>query len=58
MGGSCGRHGRDEMHKQFLLENLKGWHNSKDLVIDGRIILEWTYRNMVGRCGLDASGSG
>jgi len=26
--------------------------------IDGRIVLEWIVRNVMGRCGLDSSDSG
>jgi hypothetical protein len=30
----------------------------EDVDVDGNITLEWILENMVGRCGLDASGSG
>jgi hypothetical protein len=46
------------MYKNFSLENLKGRDRSKDLGVDGRIILEWIWGNSVGRYGLDACGSG
>jgi hypothetical protein len=46
------------MHKIFWLGNLKGRDHSKDPGIDRRIILEWILGNRVGRCGLEASGSG
>jgi hypothetical protein len=36
------------MSTRFCLENLKGRVQSEDLGVDG---------NMVGSCGLDASGS-
>jgi len=39
-------------------ENLKGRDYSEDLSVDGCIILEWILGNRLGRCGLDASGSG
>jgi hypothetical protein len=40
-------------------ENLNGRHHSEDLGVDGRIILEWILgKNRLGRCDLDASGSG
>jgi len=31
---------------------------SEGLGVDGKIILEWILGKWVGRCGLDASGSG
>jgi hypothetical protein len=40
------------------LENLKGRNLSEDLVVDGRIILEWLLGKELGRCGLDAFISG
>jgi hypothetical protein len=32
--------------------------HSEDLVVDGKVILEWILGKSVGRCGMDASGSG
>jgi hypothetical protein len=40
------------------LENLKGRDHTEDPDVDGRIILEWILGNRMGRCELDASGSG
>jgi hypothetical protein len=36
------------MHTKFLLENLKGRDHSKDLGVDGKILLEW---NLEKECG-------
>jgi hypothetical protein len=47
------------MRTQFWSENLKGRDNSEDLSVDGKITLDWIFREIrVGRCGLDSSGSG
>jgi hypothetical protein len=37
---------------------LKGRDHSKDLDVNGRIMLEWILGNRVGRRRLNASGSG
>jgi hypothetical protein len=36
----CSTHGREEKHNS-LFGNLKGIDHLEDLVVDGRIILEW-----------------
>jgi hypothetical protein len=41
---------------KFWLESLKGSDHWEDLVVDGRIILNGSYGNVVGRCELDLSG--
>jgi len=46
------------MHTVFRLENLNGTDHSEDVGVDVRIILEWILGKWVGRCGLDAAGSG
>jgi hypothetical protein len=46
------------MCTNFWLENLKGRDHFEVIGVDERIILEWILGNRVGRCGLDASGSG
>jgi hypothetical protein len=53
MGRAHSKHGRDKMHKIFLLGNLKGRDHLEDLGIDGKIILEgilgWSgVRDLVG----------
>jgi hypothetical protein len=30
-----------EVHIIFWLKNLKGRHHSEDLVVDGKVILDW-----------------
>jgi len=35
------------MYAMFLLENLKGKDNLKDLGVNGRIMLEWIIKNYV-----------
>jgi hypothetical protein len=42
----------------FWLENLKGRDYSKDLGIDGRLILDWMLGKFGEKSGLEASGSG
>jgi hypothetical protein len=54
MGGACSTHRRDEK----CVQNPKGREHSEDIGIDGRIVLEWILGKRVGKCGLDASGSG
>jgi len=44
------------MHTEFCWKNLKGREQLKDLVVDGRIILNRSLGNRVGGCKLDASG--
>jgi len=59
MGGACSTHVTEVICMQLLwLENLKGRNLSEDLVVDGRIILEWLLGKELGRCGLDAFISG
>jgi len=41
------------MFTEFLRINLKGRGNSKNLDIDGRIILKCILRNEIVECGLD-----
>jgi hypothetical protein len=38
MSGICSTHGEDT---KFSSENLKGRDHSEDIVVDGRITLEW-----------------
>jgi len=45
--------GRTDMFTEFLRINLKGRGNSKNLDIDGRIILKCILRNEIVECGLD-----
>jgi hypothetical protein len=41
MGGECSTHWAVIMRTKFWLENLKGAGHSKDISVDGRIILKW-----------------
>ena len=50
--------GTGEVHAGFLWENLSEGDHSKDLGIDGRIILKCIFEKWVGGHGLDQSGSG
>jgi len=43
------------MHTIFWVENLKRRGDSEDLDVDGNISMDLQV-NMVGGCGLDASG--
>jgi hypothetical protein len=45
------------MHTKFLFEILKGRDHSKDLGVNGRIILKWILGKWCVRCGLNSSGS-
>jgi hypothetical protein len=46
MRWACSTHGRDEKCIQnFGRKNPKGRDNSKDVGVDGRIILKWVSRN-------------
>jgi hypothetical protein len=45
------------MHIKFGSKDMKGTDNSEDLGVDGKI-LDGSYGNRVGSCGLDSSGSG
>jgi hypothetical protein len=49
---------RDEKVIKSWLENMKGGYHAEDLDVDGRVILQWFLGNIMGRCGLDSSGSG
>jgi len=40
------------------MENLKGKDHLQNQGVDGKIILQQILECMLGRCGLDASGSG
>jgi hypothetical protein len=46
------------MHTIFWTENLIGKDHLEDLGVDVKVIFAVSYRNRVGRCGLDSSGSG
>jgi hypothetical protein len=40
MGGTCGRHGReDKMHRDFLWESLNERHHLEDLGVDEKVIM-------------------
>jgi hypothetical protein len=41
MGWAYNMHGKDEMHTKFWSDNLKGGYHLEDLVVDGRITLDW-----------------
>jgi len=56
MDGTCSTEGTSEISTKFRSKNLKGRDLSDDLVVYGRIILEWILRNTVRGCGLDKSG--
>jgi hypothetical protein len=40
------------------MEKLKGRNHMKNLSVDGKINIRMDIGETVGRCGLDASGSG
>jgi hypothetical protein len=47
------------MHIKFWSENLNERDHAEHLRVDGRIMLKWILKkNRMGKCGLDASGSG
>jgi hypothetical protein len=46
------------MRKIFWVESLKERDNSKDIGLDGRIILKWILGKWDLGCGLDSFGSG
>jgi hypothetical protein len=46
------------MRAKSWSEQLQGTTHSGDRGMDGRTILQWILGNSVGRCRLDASGSG
>jgi hypothetical protein len=50
----------DEVRYAYKIPVMKSKvrYHLEDLGIDGKIMLEYSYGNMVGRCGLDSSGSG
>jgi hypothetical protein len=58
MGGTCSVHERDEKCTQYF-----GWKSEGKTPLERlwrrmeEIIIEWFLGNMVGMCGLDASGS-
>jgi len=54
MGGECSKHGKMLQEYKVLVGKLKGRYYSEDLAIDRMITLEW----VLGKCGLDSSGSG
>jgi hypothetical protein len=59
MGVECSTQGRNENPVQNLLSgNLKERDHAEDLSVDGKIILELYTGNRIGRCEVDASGSG
>lgn len=45
-------------YRIFIGKPTKARDHSKDLGVDGMIILTFLLENMVGGCGLDSSGSG
>jgi hypothetical protein len=48
----CSMHAsrRQEMHAEFLLENVKGRDHFGNLVIDGWIMLKWVFKKLVMYC--------
>jgi len=46
------------MHAKLRSEYPQGRDHSEDLGIDDKTIGMGLRRNMIGRCGLDSSGSG
>jgi hypothetical protein len=42
MGRECSMHSKDELHKQFRLQNVKETDHRKDIDVNGNIrILKW-----------------
>jgi len=58
MGKACSTHERDAKCIALWSENLKGRDHSEDVLLDGRIILEWILKNTMGGSGLNSCGSG
>jgi hypothetical protein len=50
--------GAIKMHPNFGQKTCRGRDHSEDTGVDRKIILEWILGHSVGKCGLDASGSG
>jgi hypothetical protein len=46
MDSACSTDGRDEMHRKFWTEDLKGRDHSEYLDVDGRITFEWNFREI------------
>jgi hypothetical protein len=51
MGGACSTYG-GEVHTGFWWENLRERDHLEDPAVDGRIILNWIFRNWDGEHGL------
>jgi hypothetical protein len=58
MGANCSTHGEMRYAYNASVGKPKERNHSEDLSVDGKITLEWILQNRVGRCRLDASGSG
>ena len=46
------------MHTGFWWGDLRERDHLEDLRVDGSIILKWTFKNGMGRHGIDCTGSG
>lgn len=51
-------HGRGEKLVQNCLQRLKGWQQTEDIHVGGKIILNWILSEQGGRCGLWAVQNG
>jgi hypothetical protein len=57
MSGACGMHGREKNAFTILVRRSEGISCLEELGIDGRLIIIWVVKYIIGGCGLDSSNS-